>query len=182
MTATHRRYLDLRNYRRTQRLNSHPICIVVSSQLNFRAEALKGAYPGAIVAITTQKDGCSVSSAGNAGIETILVGTESTVTGRVLTDIFCERGLRRIYRVGGLRPFRALLSDQVVHRLGLTLAGRLSGGNDIEIPVHGPLFATPLAPTSAIYPWIATLLRNRCSPVTVPLHVDSQERRFYDGA
>lgn len=67
MTAAHRRYPDLRNYRRARGLSGHPICIVVSSRLNFGAEALKEAHPGAIVAVLAQKDGCSLSSARNAG-------------------------------------------------------------------------------------------------------------------
>ena len=143
MTAAHKRYPDLRNYRRARGLSGHPICIVVSSRLNFRAEALKEAHPGPIVAITAQKNGRSVSSARNAGIETVVVGTEATVTGRALMDIFRERGLRRVYMVGGPRLFHALLADQVVHRLYLTTVGRVIGGDDIETQVRGPLFTTP---------------------------------------
>lgn len=75
-----------------------------------------------------------------------MVGAESRVTGRTLMDIFRERGLRRIYMVGGPRLFHTLLADQVVQRLYLTLAGRLIGGDDIETPVRGPLFATPRGP------------------------------------
>lgn len=143
MTAAHKRYPDLRNYRRTRGLGGHPVCVVVSSRLNFRAQALKEAHPGPIVAVTAQQGGYSLSSARNAGIETIVVDSESIVSGRTLMSIFRERGLRRIYMVGGPRLFHALLADRVVHRLYLTTVGRLIGGDDIETQVHGPLFATP---------------------------------------
>lgn len=143
MTLAHRRYPDLRNYRRARGLSGHPTCVVVSSRLNFRTEALKAAHPGAIMAITTQDDERAACSARNAGIETIVVRTESTVRGHDLTQIFRERGLKRIYMVGGPRLFHALLRDQVVRRLYLTMAGRLVGGDDIETPVRGPHFTTP---------------------------------------
>lgn len=143
MTQAQARYPDLRNYRRARGLSGHPTCVVVSSSFNFPAAALKAVHPGPIVAVSPATETCRVQSASNAGVETVSVGSTTEVTGQDLMTILRERGLKRIYMVGGPRLFHSLLKDGAIHRLYLTTAGRLLGGEDIETAVRGRPFPVP---------------------------------------
>lgn len=143
MTQAHERYPDLRNYRRARGLSGHPTCVIVSSSLNFPAAALKATHPGPILAVSPPTDACRVQSARRAGIETVSVESAGEVTGADLLPIFRERGLRKIYMVGGPRLFHSLLRDGIVQRLYLTTAARLLGGEEIETPLRGHPFPVP---------------------------------------
>ncbi len=144
MTIAHERYPDLRDIRRSRGLSEHPACIVVTSRLDFPAAALKEAHPGAILAISPPMDAAKTRAAHKAGVETVMVGSGSQVAGRDVLRVLNERGLRRVYMVGGPRLFHGLLADGIVHRLYLTTACRLLGGEeDVETPVRGPAFPLP---------------------------------------
>lgn len=144
MTIAHKRYPDLRDYRRARGLSEHPTCVVVSSRLDFPAAALKKAHPGAIMAISPPTDTAKIRAAHEAGVETVTVDSGSQVSGKDLLRVLDEHGLRRVYMVGGPRLFHGLLADGIVHRLYLTTACRLLGGEeDAETPVRGPAFPLP---------------------------------------
>ncbi len=145
MAIAHKRYPDLRNYRRARGLSGHPTCVVVSSRLDFPGAELKAAHPGPVVTVSPKvADSCRVQSIRQAGVEIVTVDSPSHVTGHELLRVLAERELGRVYMIGGPRLFHSLLEDGVVQRLYLTIAARVLGGDrDIETLVRGPAFSVP---------------------------------------
>ncbi len=145
VTLAHERYPDLRGYRRAQGLTPHPACVVVGSRLDLPAAALKAAHPGAVLAVTGLSDPVTERVARASGVELLVLG-HAPITGQDLLSVLAARGLTRAYMVGGPRLFHALLADHAVHRLYMTTAARVLGGEppDIETLVRGPLLKPPV--------------------------------------
>jgi riboflavin biosynthesis pyrimidine reductase len=132
-------YADLLRRRRAHGLVSQPAVVIVSASLSLPplgalAESGRAVY----VATGEAADPRKRASIASDGIRVLEVGDGTRVEGRKLIDALTREGLRNIALIGGGEMLHALVADDALDRLYLTLACRLLGGASFDTLLAGP--------------------------------------------
>ena len=157
------KYGDLRQWRVDQGLGAQPDLAILSGSLDLPLKTLVAIAKHRRVRVFTGTQAPSERKAAlrAAGIDVIEAGSGARVEGKQLRRALEALGAQRMYSVAGPQVLHALLADQVLDRLYLTLAGRLLGGTAFDTLCTGPrlepapklhlanLYLDPAAPSGA---------------------------------
>ncbi len=134
------KYADLRRWRIERDLSEQPDLAIVSASLDLPLAALKRIVERRRVRVLTGALAPPERKTAlrNAGIEVTEAGPEARVEGGALRRALETLGAQRMYAVAGPQLLHTLLSERVLDRLYLTLAGRLLGGTDFDTLCVGP--------------------------------------------
>lgn len=137
-------HADILTWRRERNRPAQLPCAAVSSTLDIPADALRARHPGPLLVITGDAAPTGREQAlRRAGIEVVRAGAESRVGGGAIVRALAQRGWRRIYCIGGPRLLHALLVDDVVDRVYLTLAQVMLGGERYDTLTRGARLQPP---------------------------------------
>ncbi len=144
LTLSDEAHADILAWRHDQGWPTHIPCAAVSGTLDLPAARLCTQHPGPLLIITGEAASAQRAKILNqAGIEVVRAGSGSRLTGRSIFDALMGQGFRRIYCIGGPRLLHALLEDDVVDRIYLTLAQVILGGDRYDTLTQGPRLAPP---------------------------------------
>lgn len=134
------KYGDLRQWRIDQGLSAQPDIAVVSGSLDLPLITLAGVAKHRRVRVLTgtQAPAGRKAALRDAGIDVIEAGSGARVEGKLLRHALEALGAQRIYSIAGPQVLYTLLTDQVLDRLYLTVAGRLLGGTEFDTLCMGP--------------------------------------------
>jgi len=133
------RFADLRAWRRQQGLLPQPDIAIVSRSLAFPIPDLLGAGGRRVVVFTgADPDPARVRQIEAQGGRVIVAG-EGGVDGAAMLAQMTRLGYRSVYSAAGPRILHLLLTGGALHRLYLTLAHRVLGGDPFAALVDGPL-------------------------------------------
>lgn len=122
-------YADLREWRRAHGLAPQPAVVIVTASLDLPplgrlAEAGRAVY----VATGRAADARKVARVESQGVNVLRVGEGTRVEGGRLIEALAQRQLWKVAMISGGEVLHALLADNVLDRLYLTLACRMLGG------------------------------------------------------
>jgi riboflavin biosynthesis pyrimidine reductase len=139
-------YADLIDWRTDHGLAPQPAVVIVSASLDLPPlDAV--ASSGRLVYVATGEgaDARKVASLEGQGARVLRVGGGTRMEGRRLIDALAQASHRNIAVLGGGEILNALVADDALDRLYLTLACRLLGGTAFDTLLTGP----QLAPAAA---------------------------------
>jgi riboflavin biosynthesis pyrimidine reductase len=133
-------YADLLSWRRARGLAPQPAIVVVSASLAFPslrplAESGRAVY----VATGEAADPKKLSTLKSQGVSVLSVGSSTRVEGRKLIEALARESHWNIAMIGGGEILNALIVDDALDRLYLTLACRLLGGTSFDTLLTGPV-------------------------------------------
>jgi riboflavin biosynthesis pyrimidine reductase len=112
----------------------------VSRDLDIPAPDLAQRYTRDILAVTPgDAPGRRVKELERGGVEVARAGTGPYVTAEALLTVLAERGLTTVYSLAGPRMLHTLAAGRQLHRLYLTVAHKLTGGEDYDTLTRGPV-------------------------------------------
>lgn len=134
---------DLGEWRRAQRLAPHPLCLVLSTRLDFDAAAL-ASIPGGELAILagSQADAGQAQRLARAGLD-VRRAAAPRVRGADIVQYARERGLRTLYAIGGPDVLYTLLAARLLDRLYLTTAHVALAGEAYDTLLRGRALSPP---------------------------------------
>ena len=133
------RFADLRAWRRQQGLSPQPDIAVVSRSLRFPVpEVLSAGSRRLIVFTGAEPDPARVHEI-QAQAGQVIVAGKAGVDGATMVAEMTRLGYRSVYSTAGPRVMHMLLAGRVLHRLYLTLAHRVLGGDPFAAVVDGAL-------------------------------------------
>jgi riboflavin biosynthesis pyrimidine reductase len=137
-------YADLLAWRRALGLSAQPAIVIVSASLDLpRLQALTESGRQVYVATGEAADPRTVAGLTSQGVRVLRVGSGRRVEGRNLIEALTEEQHRNVAMIGGGEMLHALLVDDVLDRLYLTLACRTLGGVSFDTLVTGPELERP---------------------------------------
>jgi len=133
-------YSDLFRWRQARGLSPQPAVVIVSASLELPplgalAESGRGVY----VATGEAADAQKIATLESGGARVLRVGSGTRVEGGRLVAALARESHRKIAVIGGGEMLHALLVDDAVDRLYLTLACRLLGGSSFDTLLTGPV-------------------------------------------
>ena len=132
-------YADLLQWRRAQGLSAQPAVVIVSASLELPPlRALAESDRSVYVATGETADPRKVASLLSEGIRVLEAGSGTRVEGARLIEALARESHRNIAMIGGGEMLNALLVDDVLDRLYLTLACRMLGGASFDTLLTGP--------------------------------------------
>ncbi len=147
-------------WRKDKGLVPQPRIAVVGQSLDFPLERLADDLKARLLIITTQ-DAPShrLEALVREGIEVTIAAEGPSMTGRAIVDVLVTYQFNHVYSIAGPKLFRTLLEAKQLHRLYLTLAPMLIGGDGDSLmvgprcnPPHGfrlvELYFDPQTPPS----------------------------------
>lgn len=131
-------YADLSRWRRARGLSPQPAIVIVSASLdlpplNPLSESGRAVY----VATGDAADPRKTAIVKSQGVRVLGVGSGVRVEGRPLIDALTRESHRNIAIIGGGQMLRALVADDALDRLYLTLACRILGGTSFDTLLTG---------------------------------------------
>jgi riboflavin biosynthesis pyrimidine reductase len=138
-------HADLLRWRRARGLSAQPAVVIVSASL-----ALPPLGPlvesGRTVYVATGEAAASSNMAmlRDQGVRVLCAGSGNRVEGRKLVEALARDSHFNIAMIGGGEMMNALLVDDVLDRLYLTLACRLLGGHSFDTLLTGPELESPM--------------------------------------
>ena len=136
------RFADLRDWRQNQGLPPQPDIAIISGSLQFPIPDVLTAGGRKVVVFTTANpDPDRVAEIESRAGKVVVAGDES-VDGAAVVQQMSKMGYRTVYSATGPKVLHLLLAGGVLHRLYLTQANRLLGGQPFSTIVEGPLLAT----------------------------------------
>jgi riboflavin biosynthesis pyrimidine reductase len=135
-----REYADLVRRRATQGLPPQPAVVIVTASLDLPplaplVESGRAVYVATGAAANPRKTAALRSQ----GVRVLLAGTGTRVEGRRLIEALAGEAQRNIALIAGGEVLNALILDDALDRLYLTLACRLLGGLSFDTLLTGPL-------------------------------------------
>lgn len=131
-------------WRREQGLSPQPLIAVVGEKLDLAIHRLDEALRSRLLVVTTKKANQEqIRATTKAQIPILLAGEGPRLAGNDLIKALHEYGLSYIYSIAGPGVFQALLDDQVLHRLYLTITPILLGGETNQGLLRGPALQPP---------------------------------------
>ncbi len=135
-------FADLLRWRRTRGLARQPAVVIVSESLELpplgaAAESGRAVY----LATGEAADERKLATVKSQGVRVLRVGSGAHVEGRKLIEALASESLSNIAMTGGGEMLNALLVDDVLDRLYLTLACRILGGATFDTLLTGPVLA-----------------------------------------
>jgi riboflavin biosynthesis pyrimidine reductase len=137
------RFADLRQWRLDRGLSLQPDIAIISGSLRFPVpDVLTAGGRKFVVFTTANPDPERVAEIESKGGKVVVAG-DQRVDGTTLMQRMTAMGYRTVYSATGPKVLHLLLAGGVLHRLYLTYANRLLGGNPFSTIVDGPLFEDP---------------------------------------
>lgn len=136
--STKPEYADLLHWRRAHGLAPQPAIVIVSASLDLPPlDSL--AESGRVVYVATGEaaDPRKMALVESQGVRVLRVGSGARVEGRKLIDALARESHRNIAMIGGGEMLRALIADDALDRLYLTLACRILGGTQFDTLLTG---------------------------------------------
>jgi riboflavin biosynthesis pyrimidine reductase len=133
-------YADLLHFRTARGLSPQPAIVIVSASLELPplrslAESGRAVYVATGEAVEPWK----LARLKSQGVHVLPVGSGTRVEGGRLIEALAEESHRNIAMLGGGEMLNALLVDDALDRLYLTLACRLLGGVSFDTLLTGPV-------------------------------------------
>jgi riboflavin biosynthesis pyrimidine reductase len=137
-------YADLIRWRREQGLAPQPAVVVVTASLDLPplsplVESGRSVY----VATGSAADPRKVSRVKSQGVQVLGAGDGTRVEGAKLIEALAQEALWNVALIGGGEMLHALIVDNALDRLYLTLACRMLGGLSFDTLLTGPALAQP---------------------------------------
>lgn len=139
-------YEDLLQWRRAQGLSPQPAIVIVTTSLAL--PPLGGlAASGRRVYVATGRaaDPRKAAAVESQGVRVLRVGSGARVEGGRLVEALAREGHGNVAVIGGGQVLQALVVDDVLDRLYLTLSFRLLGGLSFDTLLTGPMLELPTA-------------------------------------
>lgn len=134
-------FADLMRWRRAQGLAAQPAVVIVTASLDLPPlHALAESGRRVYVATGRSTDPRKVAGIEAQGVRVLRVGEGTRVEGGRLIEALAVESHRNIAMIGGGEVLQALLADDVLDRLYLTLACRILGGISFDTLLTGPAF------------------------------------------
>jgi riboflavin biosynthesis pyrimidine reductase len=135
-----REYADLLEWRRAHGRAPQPAIVIVSASLDLPPlYALTTADRAVYVATGEAADPRKTSQLASEGVRVLGVGGGTRVEGGKLIEALARDSLRNVALIGGGELLHALVADDRLDRLYLTLACRLLGGTAFDTLLTGPV-------------------------------------------
>jgi riboflavin biosynthesis pyrimidine reductase len=133
-------YADLLQWRRLRDLRPQPAVVIVTASLDLPslstlAESGRSVY----VATGGAADPRKIRRIESEGVRVLRVGDGTRVAGGKLIEALAEEALWNIAMISGGEVLHALIVDDVLDRLYLTLACRMLGGLSFDTLLTGPV-------------------------------------------
>ncbi len=142
--STKPEHADLIEWRRRRGLAPQPAVVIVTASLELPPLAGLAASGRAVyVATGRAADAAKVERIESEGAQVLRVGAGRRVEGRPLVERLAREGHGNVAMIGGGEVLNALLVDDVLDRLYLTLACRLLGGASFDTLLSGPVLDPP---------------------------------------
>ncbi len=144
------RYADLRQWREQQGLAPQADIAIISHSLDFPLpEVLTAGGREVAVFTTAEHDPARVPAIEAQAGKVYVVSKEgqTSVDGAMLLQRIQQLGYRTVYSAAGPKILRLLLAGGALHRLYLTYAHRLLGGNTMATIVDGAPLEPPIDAT-----------------------------------
>lgn len=133
-------FSDIREWRLAQGLRKQPDIAILSASLDIPIAALEPYRHRRILVMTGEaSDQTRVDALEESGIEVLRAGSGTLVEGKRTVSRLAGLGYRSIYAIAGPAVFHTLLEANVIHRLYLTIAQQLLGGEVFDTLTRGPL-------------------------------------------
>ncbi len=137
-------YADLHHWRRARGLAPQPALAIVTATLELPSlEALVASGRTVYVATGRAADTRRTARMESEGARVLRVGEGRRVEGGALVEALSREGHRTIAMIGGGEILRALLVDDALDRLYLTVACRVLGGASFDTLLTGPALEPP---------------------------------------
>jgi riboflavin biosynthesis pyrimidine reductase len=131
-------YADLLRWRRARRLTPQPAIVIVSASLDLPSlGALAQSGRQVYLATGDAVDARKIASVTSQGVRVLRVGGGTRVEGRRLIDALAQEAHRNIGMIAGGEMLHALLVDDALDRLYLTVACRMLGGLSFDTLLTG---------------------------------------------
>ncbi len=135
-------HADLLEWRRLQGLSPQPAVVIVTASLELPPlGGLAASGRPVYVATGDSADPGKSRRIESEGARVLRVGAGRRVEGRRLVEALGREGHWNVAMIGGGEVLNALLVDDVLDRLYLTLAARLLGGSAFDTLLMGPVLA-----------------------------------------
>lgn len=131
-------YADLAAWRIDRGLPREPAIVILTETLDLPPLATLAESRRVYVATGESAEPGRVAALGAAGVRVLRAGPGTRVEGRRLVDALTRESLLNVALISGGEILRALLADDVLDRLYLTLACRMLGGASFATLVTGP--------------------------------------------
>ena len=133
-------YADLLRWRHAKGLAPQPAVVIVTASLELPplaplAESGRSVY----VATGPAADPRKVAGLEGQGVRVLRAGNGTRVEGGRLIEALAQEGLWNVAMIGGGEVLHALLVDDALDRLYLTLACRMLGGRSFDTLLTGPV-------------------------------------------
>jgi riboflavin biosynthesis pyrimidine reductase len=133
-------YSDLLRWRQARGLSPQPAVVIVSASLELPPlGALVESGRGVYIATGEAADARKIATLESDGARVLNVGSGTRVEGGRLVAALAQESHRKIAVIGGGEMLHALLVDDAVDRLYLTLACRMLGGSLFDTLLTGPV-------------------------------------------
>lgn len=134
---------DLADWRRARGLPPHPLCLALTTSLDFPVDPLAGTPHGALAILAgSHAREEAARRLQRAGIE-VRRARHRRVTGDEVVQFARELGIRTLYAIGGPDVLHTLLAAHLLDRLYLTIAHLALGGDGFDTLVHGSALSPP---------------------------------------
>jgi len=137
-------FADLKAWRLARGLAAYPALAVISASLDFPVSRALTSEGREVVVITTAQADPTRKQTLAAQTGRVLIAGEQRVEGASLVAQLAARGYRTICNATGPKVLHMLLADRALHRLYLTCAHRILGGQPFSSIVEGPLLSPPV--------------------------------------
>ena len=136
-------YEDLHQWRRMLGLTPQPAVVIVTASLDLPPlDALVESGRSVYVA-TGEANRREITRVESQGVRVLCVGEGTRIEGGRLIEALAQDANRNIAMIGGGEVLRALVVDDVLDRLYLTLACRMLGGLSFDTLLSGPALEEP---------------------------------------
>ncbi len=133
-------FADLLDWRRARGLAPQPAIVIATASLDLpRLDALTESGRTVYVATGRAADPRKTAAVESQGVRVLRVGNGAYAEGGRLIEALAQEAHSTIAMIGGGEVLHALLVDQAVDRLYLTLACRLLGGFAFDTLLTGPV-------------------------------------------
>jgi riboflavin biosynthesis pyrimidine reductase len=131
-------YADLLEWRRMHGLMPQPAVVIVTAALDLPPlEPLVESGRAVYVATGAQADPLKIARVESQGVRVLRVGEGTRAEGGRLIEALAREGHWKIAMIGGGEVLRALIVDDVLDRIYLTLACRMLGGVSFDTLLTG---------------------------------------------
>ena len=132
------RFIELRNWRRSQGLSPQADIAIISSSLNFPIPEILTACGRKVIVYTTANPNPErVDAIEKQDVPVIVAGNRESVNGVTMINHLAKLGYRTIFSSAGPKVLHLLLTSNMLDRLYVTHTSRILGGDSYASIVEG---------------------------------------------